>query len=70
MYSQTVPTALERLVVWPALGTEGAGQRGRVHRNDPSVGEHADGGLVGVVDADDDVPDARELLGQRGQQQR
>ena len=55
--------ATERRVVRADLGAEGAAEGGRVHGCDATVAEHGDGGLEGVVDADDDVAVAGQFLG-------
>ena len=62
--------ATERRVVGADLGAEGAAEGGGVHGCDMAVAEHGDGGLVGVVDADDDVAVAGQFLGDRAEEQR
>ena len=55
--------ATERRFVRADLGAEGAAEGGGVHGCDTTVAEHGDGGLEGVVDADDDIAVAGQFLG-------
>lgn len=56
-------TGAERRLVRALLRTEHPGDRQSIRLDDPAVSEHGNRGLVGVIDADDDLAKACHFLG-------